>query len=460
MKLNKLILGAAALIAGSAAYAQNVSLHGYMDYTNFAVGQQFTQKDGADWEHTNAAAEYGSFYNGRTELNLAANAANVDFNVGVRLDAALGEWYGLYKDATDAGFDQTMFHQANLKFKLLNDQLNVYTGKFEEWNNGFILNGYQLGGQNIRDVASRSEGQHVTSVEWIPNMSVLDGALVGLRAMVSLPVAPTETEAYDADNANMWKNLYKTVKINAAYKWLRPNILFTAGFRPGTYYYAVSDYASDSFATNYFSEGYLQADLPSLIPNVKLNVSYDIRYRKVTKTDAFGDVTFEKTPTAHYLGISGTTNVIPGVNINFENRAFYADDHYIAVNEKLFYDLLGIGVSYAINSSPYVIGMNLNGMYAQDANGSAFGSEGRVSAAWCDDFAMTSEWMQASGMIEAGQPGRYFTVYGCPYIQKNFGNGYAKLGVEVQYNNFFNKDKSSKTQGVTYRVPVAFCFWY
>ena len=76
MKIRKIILGSAALIAGAALGAQNLNFHGYMDYTNFAVGQEINKlsKDG-EWDVSEASAEYGSFYNGRTELNVTGEAA-------------------------------------------------------------------------------------------------------------------------------------------------------------------------------------------------------------------------------------------------------------------------------------------------------------------------------------------------------------------------------------------------
>ena len=457
MKLNKLLFGAAALVAGAAVSAQNVHIGGYMDYTNFALGQKFYNdtKSTDGWEeYGEASAEYGSFYNGRTEINAYVNALNLDFAIGSRLDSSLGEWYNLYHDNASSDNNATMIHQANVKARFWNDQLNFYTGKFEEWNAGYILNGYALGGQNIRDLASRSEGQHFTGVEWVPNMSVANGALVGLRLIAGVPFVPPYED--EAEDANKLSTVYKKVKFMGAYKWLRPNIDFHFGFRPGTYYTGNADYSSDNYTTNYFGEGFVQADLPSLIYGVKLNVSYDIRYREAeaTLTDLS---TWKGWTTAHYFGVSGTTNLIPGVTMNFEDRAYYADDNYIAINEKLFFDQLAFQFTKPIQGTPYVLGFNVYGMYGQDANGTSFNND-RVSSDAFDDLAMDAEWMQvADHKITGGEPGRYYGAYACPYIQKNFGNGFFKAGVEFQYMY----EKSASTyQGITYRIPLAFCFWY
>lgn len=447
MNAKKIILGAAALAAGAVLSAQTVSFHGYLDYTNFAVGQENTNLGTDEW--TKASAEYGSFYNGRTELNMSVTAANFLFNVGIRLDSGGNSWYSLYHDVTqtnddDDGYAVTPFHQMNIRASFLNDQIFVYTGRFEEWNAGYIFNGYALGGQNIRNLADRDNGQHLTAVEYCPQF------VSGLKILAGLPILPVSGNGVNYWTGNQWQYLYKKVKLVAQYK-LPIGVTFNGGWRPGTYYTGLYDYdTADGATTNYFGEAYVQADMPYLVPNVPLNASFDLRYRK--------NDTVDKEVFAYYLGVSGQVKPISNLTVNFEDRLFYADDHYIATNEKLVYDILGLNAAYTFAGTPYQIGMQLNTMYAQDANGSSFAdATSRISSDWCDDLAMSSDWMDTATLPPSGSAGRYFTIYGYPYVQKNFANGYARTGIEVQYSRF---QTSKTTEGITYRVPVAMCFWF
>ncbi|EID84598.1 hypothetical protein MSI_18880 [Treponema sp. JC4] len=462
MKLNKIILGAAALFAGTISWAQSVTLHGYNDYTVFGVGQQFAREGTGDWDHTEASAEQGSFYNGRTELNLNAVAANLNFNIGVRLDSSLGEWYNLYYDYNTATAVKyaTMFHQANLSASFWNGQIVAYTGKWEEWNCGYIYGGYALGAQNIRDIASRSEGQYFTGIEWIPVFN----PLTGFRILAGLPLAPNYL---DEDN---WNILYKKTKLHAQYRWQKYNIVVNTGWHPGEYYTGVDDdnarTATNTYSKSAFGEAYIQLDFPTLFQYFRFNASYDFRYRDAEATKFNGDVE-SKFATAHYIAFSGQTNVIPTWTFNFEDRLFYADDHYIAANTKLLYNITGLAAIHAIPSTSYKIGLNTNIMFAFDNNGKAFSTSGRISSGYADDLSMGWDWMQActeatadGGLgktLETGKPGKYFGCYVYPYFQKDFQNGYFQTGVEIQYQRF---ESANTVDGLVYRVPFKFCFWY
>ena len=226
MKLNKFLISAAALLCGAALSAQTASIHGYMDYTNFGLGQAFNTSSATDaWTYTSPSAEFGSFYNGRTELNVNVTAANFQFNTGVRLDASGGTWYNLYhvvgmENSDGDGYQTTPIHQMNMKVQFFNQQVSLYTGKFEEWNNGFIYNGWQLGGQFVRNAADRDNGQHFTGIEVTPYK------VNGLRVMVGLPVIPGWGNGLQYGTSNQWKNLYKKVMFLGSYKLMKQNIVF------------------------------------------------------------------------------------------------------------------------------------------------------------------------------------------------------------------------------------------
>lgn len=459
MKLRKIILGSAALIAGSLLSAQNLSFHGYMDYTNFGIGQQINKlnKD-ADWDSTDPSAEYGSFYNGRTELRVEGGIGPVSFQTGVRLDSSLGEWYNLYKDVTDE--TETMFHVANIRVAMLQDQLVLHAGKFEEWNCGFLADT-----NGISWLAMRDFGLHMTGLEWIPNMSVLNGKLVGFRLFVGLPVLPPSSK-YDWEEANEWSTLWHKAKIMAAYKWLRPNITFYTGYHNEYYTGFGDDWAYETnYTESYYREAFLQADMPSLVRNLKLVATYDIKWRTAEydyPVDETTDATFEKTTFAHYGSISGSTNIFPAWPITFAERFFYTGDHYVGKNEKAIMNDITAGVSHKIPGTSYSFGTGLTFKYAKDANGTAiqawdaYAPNNESHCNGLEDFH--TEWMAGPQVNTKGASTQYIGLYASPYFQKDFSNGYFQVAVEMQYMNVSSDIVDA--QGFSYRVPFKFCFWF
>lgn len=469
MKRNKILAISASMLVEAAigAVAQEASFHGYMDYTTFGIGQQVgnTLNGGGEWTYTDPAAEYGSFYNGRTELNCFFSAANLAFNVGVRLDTSLGEWYECYKDSSDQ-FDpartETMFHQANMRATFWQDQIILFAGKFEEWNDGFLYGGWALGDQPMHHLGFRGTGQHFTGIEWVPNMSVFGGALTGFRIIVGAPFLPPSGD-YDWQEANGDWMILKKIKIMAQYKWLKPNITFNVGIRPGTYYDGLKEsdlcytLAHESnYTHNFFSAAYAQVDLPTTVPGFKFNASYEIRWREDDYEGAEGVTNVHAV--SHYFGVSGHTELVPGWVFNFENRIYYAGDHYIRVNEKAFFEQLGLNAMHKIPGTPYNIGINFNGQIGCDARGTAFNDNGRIGdGGYSCDFSFCSEWMQTACMPQAGDKGHYYGAYLYPFFQKDFANGFFRTGVEMQYTYF---KSVTSAQAFNYRVPFALCFWY
>ena len=441
MNIKKIISALSVLTAASAFYAQTVNFHGYLDYTNFPVGQTFSKTDDADWEHTDPAAEFGSFYNGRSEINAYVDAANFHFILGVRLDASLGSWYDSYSTADDneglAG-GLTYFHQGNMRVDLFNGQARIWTGKFEEWNNGYIADGFVMEGQNIKSIADRGMGQHFTGLEILPY------AVPGLSLMGGFPILPVDGNGINSAEYNTWEKLYKKGKILAKYQ-LNHGEIFAAGWRPETHYEGTEDYSDES----YFGEAFFQVSSPRLFDKLDVNATYDFRYRDV---EATGDKAF-----MHYIGVSGQYRFDDKWTLSAENRTAYSTEHYITLNEKLFYDSLGFHLTYNIPNTTFVLGFKTVGALAYDANGTLFKTEARIKGKYSDDFAMTVDWMPYAAAPEAGSKGTYYGAYAYPYFQKNFRNGYLRTGVEVQYTKF---ETTNSTQAVGYRIPLALCFWF
>src|SRR5574344_1594716 len=122
-----------------------------------------------------------------------------------------------------------------MKVDFLNDQIFLYTGKFESWNAGYITDGYVFGSQNISNLADHSQGQHLTAVEYAPTMIQ---AIKGLKLIAGIPILPVSGNGVDTTAAyNQWQYLYKKAKFAVAYTVPGDmGLSFNAGFRPGTYY--------------------------------------------------------------------------------------------------------------------------------------------------------------------------------------------------------------------------------
>ena len=95
-------------------------------------------------------------------------------------------------------------------------------------------------------------------------------------------------------------------------------------------------------------------------------------------------------------------------------------------------------------------------MYGQDAKGTMVGRDD----SYCSDLiGFQWNYMTQGDEVKpkSGTNGRYFAGYIFPYIQKNFGNGNAKLGVEFNYSHL---KAASTVQTFVWRVPVGLVFWW
>ncbi|MCD1655891.1 hypothetical protein K7J14_14425 [Treponema zuelzerae] len=436
MKMAKsLAIAMLAVSAAAGLAAQTASIHGYLDYTNFAVGQEFQKAGDGDYIESDAAAEFGSFYNGRTSLDVAVDAQNFHFETGVCLDASLGTWYGLYNDvdtsASNADDIDTIFYKGNVRVELLNGQARIMTGKFEDATFGYTLAGYALGNMPTGYYAQRDFGQHFTAVEFTPYK------VDGLGVMVGLPILPVSGNGVNYAAHNAYPDLLK--KFKAGVRYAAPfGVKFVAGYYNEVHLEGTANYSEESL----YTEAWLQADMPNLVPGVALNAGYDFRLRE--DNDAMH----------HSFTVSGKFSPVNRMTVALEDRLVYNGEHYFMVNEIQLFNQLAAAVSYDLGKS-FVAGFNTQFMYAQDANGSTV-SNGRLANVY-DDNAMVAEWMPFAANVATGTPGTYIGVYGYPYIQKNFQNGYLRTGVEVQYTGF---ETSTTSSAIGYRVPVAMCFWF
>jgi len=484
MKLQKFLLGAAVLSFGSALIAQSIHIGGYVDYSSTLGTQVFHNYPSEDeWDSSEIAAEFGPVQNGIHFLNLDATAPNVDFHTNVWIGSGLGPWYAdvpEYVDRTNfiSGVDysgqennfsstsddtSSPIGQMWVCTHFFDDQFRFYTGNFASngWNAGYINAGYVLGGQKIESLAMRGTGgdSAFSGIELLPR------ALSGFKAIVGFPVAPF-VDSYE--KFNDWSHFIKSVKFMTQYKWLLYNITFNAGIRPNTFMTngAGSAYGDGDYTKSLFGEAFLQVDMPSLFYGVLMNASYDIRWRKA---EVDGDITvsgndWSKTVTAHLAQYSAKfTQLVEGWEFAVEDRFAYYAPHYVSINETAIYNILGFSATHPLPGTPYVFGFMSAFMYGQDANGTVNGyNKPDYFDSYCSDLvAFDWNFMGLDGEGDnapaTGTAGRYFSVYGYPYMQKNFANGFARLGVELQYKHM---ETSNVLQAIAWRVPLTLTFWW
>ena len=463
MKLRTFILGAAALFATSLATAQVVHVGGTLDYSSAAVAQRFYHdSDTDDWEHSDAAAEYGSAFNGSTMLFFDAWATNLEFHSGAWLGAGLGPWYyetRMFRDKSesDAATSVTAIMQAWVGAHFLSDQLRFYTGNFagNGWNNGYIYNGWQ-GENKVTNLAMRA-GNDAS----FTGLEVLPSVLPGFRFIAGFPMAPVGATYADF---NDWEHFISSIKLMAQYRWALYNVTFNAGLRPNTYMIGNTDDAilravGRDYTNSLYGEAFVQVDLPSLLYGVQMLFTYDVRWRDA-ETQGFGGDTYTQFTTGHLLTYSMRYALIPAWVFTGGLRLGYCDDSYAIINEREVFGTLGLGVAHPLAGTSYEIGFNCQFDYMQDTKGSGPGSVddvakgGKYASGW---IGFETEYMRCAADPTGGKAGRYLGVYAFPYFQKNFANGNLRTGVELLYTRF---KAANTTQAISYRVPVNVTFTF
>ena len=454
MKLNKLIFASAFLASAFTLNAQSVRISGYVDFTSTGAAQTITQSSSdSDWTVGDVVAEFGPFQNGIHFLNVDANVANVDFHTGMWLGSGIGAWYGgigMYPDRTGDSIENGVLLQGYVVTHHFNDQLRFYSGNFagNGWNNGYVYGSYVSAQSHVSSLAMRGTDGNDSA---FTGVEVSPFAIPGFRMIAGLPVAPLN-DSYEKFNS--WTHLFKAVKTMVQYKWLRPNITINAGVRPNTY---GTSGTREDYTESLYGESFLQLDLPTTVPYFPMNLSYDFRWRNVSEDgdNLASGKDWSTTAFAHMaMWSTRVATLVPGWTFCAEDLFGWYDTHYIAINEKAFYNRFGVSATHPITGTPYEFGAQSYFMYGQDANGSMIDR----SDVYCSDLIGYS-WNFMGDPVSpgSGKAGRYMGVYAYPYIQKNFQNGKASIGVELQYNRC---EATNTTQCFSWRIPVGFAFWW
>ena len=457
MKLNRLILAAAAFaLAGAALGAQSLQISGYAEMPVTAAAQIITQKGDGEWKPGEVVSEFGPPQNGIHFLNLNANYKDVDFHAAMWLGAGLGPWYWdvtMYPDRING--TEGVWNEMYVVTHFFNDQMRFYSGVFagNGFTNGYVYGSYVSGQSHVSPLAMRGENGDTS----FTGIEVSPFALAGFRAILGFPIAPF-TEDYKKYDS--WGTFFKSFKLMAQYKWLRPNITFNAGVRPFTYGGKTAR-TKDKEPESLWGEAFLQVDLPSLVQGFPMNLSYDIRWKERSFR---GDVLvsgedWSVTPLAHMAMWSmRTDSLVPGWSFSVEDLFGWYGAHYIAVNEMALYNRLGVSATHGIPGTPFMFGAQAYFMYGQDANGDMMNR----NDSWNSDL-IGYNWNFMGDLKESacaptkGSAGRYLGVYAYPYVRKNFSNGFASFGVEMQFARGKTTDVG---YNISWRVPVGLTFWW
>lgn len=458
MKINKLILGMTAFAFASGAFAQ-VVFHAGVDYTAWGLSRTSYNDDGKT-SHTDPSAGYDP--DGNMTIDVSVHAASFEFNLGLYFNADGGDEE--YIDYSDGG-KGTPFYQGNMKVGLFNDQVNLYTGKFEDFNGGYIAEGSVLGEQYITNLADSDYGPYLTGLEYSPSF------VSGLKVFVGFPILPIRgngIQAIDDYKYNYWKNLYKKAKFAASYALPIDSLECTvnAGWRPGTYYDGVDNGGTMStftktFTESAFGEAYLQGVFPNFFDMVNLVVSYDLRYRDSSYVNT-SNKTEDKTAFAHMFGISGEMSFDEMLTLCLEDRLYYAGNDYLHSDEKVVYNILAVNAEHALSGTQCSVGLGLAGILAADAKGTGFADDdgtGKINNdnyASNSDISLTVNDMATANLLSGGDPTTYFGFYAKPYFKYNFSNGALIVAAEVAYTKASTDDVSNSA--FSYRIPIGIKF--
>ncbi|WP_041624001.1 hypothetical protein [Spirochaeta thermophila] len=423
------IFGVALIVAcaGGILAAQQVMFHGYADYSNYLLTTYATQTGSEDWEQFEYGAGFGSWYGGRTEVNMFMDSQNIHFVLGIRLGNDLDTWYDLYGD-------DVPFYQGNVRINLLNNQVDLLTGKFEEQHFGYVTNDLAWGFIYAHNVADRDVGPYFTGLEIKPYM------LDGFSLLVGVPIRAWSTnDGWGSMPANnYWQNLVDQFKINMRYS-LPMGVTLKAGYYHGLWYSA-SDYKGDDDVVR---EAYLSAEgFNFLGSGFDLAAGYDFQYRTATEG------------MKHNINVSGAYRPISSLRIALGNRFAYATEFHDNAQEILL-DRVVLDALYDLPLPGVQVGLRGNFTYMSDSSGQV----GNMMSGDSDDLGFSTNIDAAyvpanptdgtSGMAMGGG------VF--PFIKKNLSNGYVQLGYQMHINYYESK---TSVKAISHYVPLNVAFWF
>lgn len=433
MTFKKILLGLTlTLISSVLTIAQTVSWHGYMDYSNYPLTTYATQDDGEDWSQYHYGAGYGSWYGGRTDLNLHIDSEDFRGVVGLRLAQDLTSWYGLY---TGQESEVTDWFQGNIAIDFMGDQVTLYTGLYDGLTLGYNTAGYAWGQSYTHSLATWGDkiGRYYTGVEFKPFI------FNGFSILAGLPI-----EAWSVNDGwsnmptdNYWPSLIQQFKVNVRYS------LPIGVTLKGTYYNAL-DYATDSdlIDEDVTREAGISAEAPNfLFSGIDFNLGYNWQFNTATEG------------MKHNVMVSLASRPLPELWFGIDNRFAYAEEFHEGIDE-IFMDKVLVNMTYDTLMPGVQLGLRGNFSYMSDSTG----QQGTAVSGDDDDLGFNT-LVDASfaNSVTDGTSGEVMSWGVNPTIKKNFQHGYVSLGYQMQMISVTSETTNS---AITHMIPLNIAFWF
>jgi hypothetical protein len=437
------------VLAAAFSMAQSVALHGYLDYTNFLVSAYGLQNGSDMWLQSQYTASYGSWYSGRTEVRLAVDAANFQFNAGMRLSNSLGTW------VTPVASE--VFYMGNIRADFLDGQVRLFTGKFEEEAFGYrwttlaagTLMGNHWGVSNFMHWLGQStmdnlgyDPQYLTALEvrpaFIDGLSVIAAVPISINGLY--PNLPTGAIAV----ADYWQNILPRFKAGVSYFVSPINATFKAFYFNGDDFRYADNVAAGIVRGDCHRDINVEMDMPN-VANIGLGLraAYDLQLYTATAGAM-----------KHNAIISAAFTAIPHLFVALDYRFAYASNYYTAANSVMM-NKVWVKATYEPVKN-FIVGLQGNAGVMTDSSGQIgapdiSGDDGDLG------FSLSNSGHTLNTLVIDGTTGLGLGFGVNPYAQLNFSNGFVSLGFDIQYIGYTS---ATTNMALSFAVPLTVVFWF
>lgn len=382
----------------------------------------------------------------RTQINFTYDSQDVSFATSFRLDEDL-----LTSSSTLASINP--LNTANITFKLLDNQLKIRSGLYQEEGLGYDMQAYATGVMGRYLASSHGGGTdsvYLTSVEYDPD------EVPGLGVLLGVPIAPDNlvypnATASNADQADWASNIYKRFRLAA--KWDLSGVGLLRAYWFNALYGNTTSATTAGFAINNpytgMNEYFLGIEnLAFLEGQWKFGLLID-NEQGATQGALEGTAT-----------ISSRFTPVPGLTIMADDQlsAFNKD---WATNTCTYVD--GAVTTYATSAewSPTKVGL-LNKIQVNTTYDMKPIQYGLIASYILEPFSNSHYylWGQPSAQLvnsDVGQGSEWVAVAN-PYIKLAVGQGTVQLGLIEMYDA---KSVSGLTNSAySWEVPLDFFVWF
>jgi hypothetical protein len=452
MKLKFLAIGALLVLGWTSAFADGLRVGGYAIYTDYLAIQTTRTTNGVT-DSAPVTVNAGPWWllrnvGNRTQFNFSYDSDVVGFVTTFRVDEQM-----LSDTSSGLLTNLNPLNTANITFKLMDGQVKLRSGLYQEEGLGFDFNAYSTGIVGRYLASSHGGGtdsNYLTSVTYSPE------DVPGLSVLVGVPIAPNSlvypTKAtVDADQADLATNVYKRFRIAA--KWDIPDVGLVHAYWYNALYSNKTSATDAGFLINHAYEGMDEGLIG--IENINfLDAQWKFGY-VMDHARGASDWAFEHnfTVSSRWLPAPGLTILADGI-VSLFNKEWattattYMDgaQTYYATSTEWADDKLGlinrVQVTTTFDVKPVQYGLLLGGVYEPTGNAHYY------------------MWGQPSAALVNNDVGQGWELIGVanPYVKLAIGQGTVQLGVNLVYDA---KSVGSVTNtAVGWQVPVDFFLWF